>query len=124
VVLDCSHHANDQIHILDWKTGKGSAEDNTVQLACYGFYALEKWHIEANDLKVIEFNLTHNRITEFGISKIEIDNIKEYIRGSVSDMRSMLADPENNTPKDEGFFVKTDDVRVCRRCNFQKVCLV
>jgi hypothetical protein len=122
VVLDCSHWADDMIHILDWKTGKGLTEDNTIQLACYGLYAHEKWNIEPGKLKVFEFNLMNDLLQPFEISKIEIENIKDYIRGSVSDMKSMLIDEENNIPKNEEAFVKVDEERICKMCNFQRVC--
>jgi hypothetical protein len=44
VVLDFSFRDEEGgIVIYDWKTGRSDSERNEVQLACYSFYATEKW---------------------------------------------------------------------------------
>jgi hypothetical protein len=122
-VLDCSFRTEDGITIIDWKTGKGTTENVSLQLACYAMYALEKWGIAPERVKLIEYNLLANQDAEFFITKAEIENTKAYILGSVSDMQSLLSDVENNVPKEEKSFQKVEIERIRTNCNFRKVCV-
>jgi hypothetical protein len=104
-VLDCSFRTEDGITIIDWKTGEGTTENVSLQLACYAMYAMEQW-----------------QAAEFFITQAEIENAKAYILGSISDMQSLLSDVENNVPKEEKSFQKIEDERIRTNCNFRKVC--
>ena len=85
-------------------------------------YRVEKWGIKPEKTNLVEYNLLSNQSAEFSVTAKEIDGTKAYIRGSIADMRSLLADVENNVPKEEGFFKKVEDERIRDRCNFRKVC--
>ena len=85
-------------------------------------YASEKWGIESEKIKLIEYNLLANQGAEFFITRAEIENAKEYIFGSIADMQSLLLNPDDNVPKDEEAFRKVEDERTRAYCNFQKVC--
>lgn len=98
------------------------SEDLSIQLCCYALYAIEKWHISPQSLRIIEYNLSFNKATEFSVTQGEAENIKGYIRGSIKDMQSLLVDVGNNIPVEEERFSKVEDERVSLRCNFRKVC--
>ena len=85
-------------------------------------YAVEKWELRPDKVKSVEYNLLSDQASEFFISAGEIENAKSLIRGSIADMQSLLVDVENNVPKEEKFFSKVEDDRICDRCNFRKVC--
>ena len=121
-VLDCSFRTEDGITIIDWKTGRRTSKDVSLQLSCYAMYASEKWGIESEKIKLIEYNLLANQGAEFFITKAEIENAKECILGSIADMLSLLLNPDDNVPKDEEAFRKVEDERTRAYCNFQKVC--
>lgn len=121
-VIDCSFRTEEGAVIIDWKTGRGPDDDISLQLACYGMYAVERWGFEAEGVRLIEYNLLSNQTAEFLINAGEIENAKEYIRGSIADMQSLLMDVKNNVPKAERFFEKVKDERIRERCNFRKVC--
>lgn len=121
-VLDCSFRTPNGITIVDWKTGRTTREDLSLQLACYAMYAQENWKVDLDRIRLIEYNLAAGQETEFHISKGEIRNTRSYIRGSVSDMQSLLSDIKNNIPRDEEFFKKVDDDAIHDRCNFKKIC--
>lgn len=121
-VLDCSFRTEDGITIIDWKTGRRTSKDVSLQLSCYAMYASRKWGIEPEKIKLIEYNLLANQGAEFFITKGEIENAKEYIYGSIADMQSLLLNPDDNVPKDEEAFRKVEDERTRAFCNFQKVC--
>jgi len=98
------------------------SEDVSRQLSCYAMYAVDRWGVDPENVKLIEYNLLANQGTEFKISGAEIENTKTYIKGSIADMQSLLVDVDENVPKDEEAFQKVEDERVCAGCNFRKVC--
>ena len=85
-------------------------------------YGVEKWKIEPEKIKLIEYNLFADQGVEFTVTEGEIANTKTYINGSISDMESLLLDVENNVPKEEKYFKKIEEDRIRDRCNFRKVC--
>jgi hypothetical protein len=121
-VLDCSFRTDDGVTIIDWKTGRAISKDISLQLSCYAMYCQDKWGVKPEDISLIEYNLLYDQKAEFAITEGEIKDTTSYIKGSVADMKSLLIDPDNNVPKDEGFFIKIEDDRLRNRCNFKKVC--
>ena len=122
LAIDCAIKEGDDILIYDWKTGKSISEDLSIQLCCYALYTIEKWNIAPESIRIIEYNLSFNKATEFSVTQGEAENIKGYINGSIKDMRSLLVDVGNNIPVEEGKFDKVEDNRVSLRCNFRRVC--
>jgi len=122
-VLDCSFRTNyGDITIIDWKAGRKMSEDVSMQLSCYAMYAMEKWGVDPEKVKLIEYNLLANQGAEFTVSEAEFGNTKAYIAGSIADMQSLLVDVGENVPKDEEAFQKVEDERVRADCNFRKDC--
>ena len=122
LAIDCAIKEGDDILIYDWKTGKSMPEDLSIQLCCYALYTIEKWNIAPKSLRIIEYNLSFNKATEFSVTQGEAENIKGYITGSIKDMQSLLTDVSNNIPFEEEKFTKVEDDRVSLRCNFRRVC--
>jgi len=122
LAIDCAIKEGDDILIYDWKTGKSMPEDLSIQLCCYALYTIEKWNIAPKSLRIIEYNLSFNKATEFSVTQGEAENIKGYITGSIKDMQSLLIDVSNNIPFEEEKFTKVEDDRVSLRCNFRGVC--
>ncbi len=121
--MDCSFRTDDGgITIIDWKTGRSMSQDVSMQLSCYAMYAMEKWGVGPEKVKLIEYNLLVNEGVEFNVSGAEIENTKTYIAGSIADMQSLLVDVGENVPKEEEAFLKVEDERVRAGCNFRKVC--
>ena len=122
-VLDCSFRTEDGgITIIDWKTGRSMSEDVSMQLSCYAMYAMKKWGVDPEKVRLFEYNLMANQDAEFTVTGVEIENTKEYIAGSIADMQSLLVDVGENVPRDEEAFLKAEDDRVKANCNFRKVC--
>ena len=93
-----------------------------MQLSCYAMYAMDKWGIDPENVKLIEYNLLSNQGAEFTVGAAEIENAKAYIAGSIADMQSLLVNVDENTPKEESAFQRVEDERVRAGCNFGKVC--
>ena len=122
-VLDCSFRTEDGgVTIIDWKTGRKMSEDVSMQLSCYAMYAMDKWGVDPENVKLIEYNLFTNHGSEFNVGASEIENTKTYIAGSIADMQSLLLNVGENVAKDEAAFQKVEDERVRADCNFRRVC--
>lgn len=123
VSLDFAYKHEQDIVIYDWKTGRSEKlEKDNIQLACYALYAMEKWKVPTTNIKTAEYNLGRNEIHKFPVDSAVIEGVKEYIRGSIRDMKELLRDKVLNEAVEEDF-VKTIDENRCSKCNFQKVCL-
>lgn len=120
--IDCSFRDGAAVRIYDWKTGRSLAEANTLQLVCYSLYAQAKWGTAFENVLPAEFYLLVNRLQEYQVKAADVEDAKQYIRGSVADMHSLLADVGQNEPLAEAAFEKTDNSRSCLRCNFIGPC--
>lgn len=122
VKLDCSHRLDGGVRILDWKTGRISAEDQTVQLALYAFYAARRWGVAPGDLRMIEYNLAHDEPMECRITEESLEEVRRHVQGSVADMRKLLLVPERNVAREEEAFELAASEAPCRRCKYRRVC--
>lgn len=120
--IDCSYRNGDGVRIIDWKTGRSMGEANTLQLVCYALYGHHKWRVPIESITTTECYLLPMRTNDYRVSEADVENILAYIRGSVADMHSLLADASGNEPLAESAFEKTDSERTCRRCNFLRLC--
>lgn len=122
VVLDYSCRGDEEdIVIYDWKTGRSDPERNEVQLACYSFYATEKWLVPPDKVTTIEFNLASGREFPYNLKGVGLDSIRQYILSSVRDMRMLLDDADANAATEDRF-AYTSGESACRYCNYRKVC--
>ncbi len=83
---------------------------------------MEKWKIPPERLHITEYNLSVNKANWFVIGSDQVEDMRGYIRGSIKDMQSLLADLQGNIPMGEDRFTKVENERVSGRCNFRKVC--
>jgi CRISPR/Cas system-associated exonuclease Cas4 (RecB family) len=122
VVLDAAWRTADGLTIADWKTGKTDPGGHELQLTGYALYAAEKWQMDIADLTLVEYNLFTDRIHHYTVDRDTVERTLTYIRGSIADMKSLLADHVENIPLGEERFPKVLVRRTCSRCNYQKVC--
>ena len=122
-VLDFAFTEEGLYRIVDWKTGKREGADSTLQLTCYALYGMGKWDAPLEQIRVIEYNLYGDKMVESDLAPGDIESLKAYVNGSVTDMRRLLSDIEGNKAE-EGDFKGTTDAKQCARCNFGKLCPV
>ena len=110
------------VRIADWKTGHEDVDSLRLQLACYAFYAREKWFVPAEKLRVAGVFLREGaRCSEYPIGDDMLVEARDRILAGAADMRALLTDVETNAARVEDFPLSDDD-RPCRRCNFREVC--
>ena len=110
----------DRLQLIDWKTG-GGREGASLQLGGYALYALEVLRVALPRVDLLEVNLREGTVLSHPWDEISLERVQAHVRLSVRAMRAYLADPERNIAQ-EANFEKTEDLRICRWCNFRAVC--
>jgi len=119
VNLDLAYKDDDEVKIVDWKTGTG--ESNPLQFVVYVFHTNETLGTPLDKLTVIEYNLQENKQYFHKFTADDITEAKEYMENSMSAMKSCLYDPLENAASMEEF-PRTDEQWRCGYCNFKKIC--
>lgn len=110
------------LRILDWKTGGEDTEALQLQLACYAFFAGEKWSVPPERLRVYGVFLRDNaRGKEFPVTAASLIDARDRIVSGAAEMRSVLRDVARNGAVEEDFPLAAEE-RACRRCNYREVC--
>jgi PD-(D/E)XK nuclease superfamily len=121
VAPDFGFWRGDRLVLVDWKTGAAGPAAAAFQLGCYALYAHEVLKRPPDQVDLLEANLREGTITSLHWSDDQLDSIKGRLRLSIRSMRAYLADPEANLALVENF-ERTEEVRLCRWCNFRAVC--
>ena len=101
--------ADGRVVIVDWKTGRREGRFNEIQVAGYALYATELNY------------LVIPRATRRGVDARRVDHARSFIAKSARTMKELLVDPLGNEARLEDFPM-IDRPRVCRRCNFRRLC--
>jgi hypothetical protein len=110
-----------RLALIDWKTGGADPEAAAFQLGCYALYAQDMLGVEPARVDLIEVNLREPVVTPHRWDAARLDGIRERLRLSIRSMKAYLADPAANVGVIEGF-ERTEELRICRWCNFRVVC--
>ena len=111
-----------QVVIVDWKTGRREGRFNEIQLAGYALYAAEKGWVSSPGGAFDRARLPRRAALRAAAGRREeARHARAFIEKSASRMRALLLDPEQNLARLEDFPM-IDRPRVCRRCNFRRLC--
>ncbi len=110
------------LRILDWKTGAEREESIQTQLACYTFFAHDKWLVPPQSVRVFGIFLRDQaRVKEYPGGPDVLIDAKDRILTSAAEMRALLVDGERNVAREEDFPLHPD-AKPCPRCNYREVC--
>jgi hypothetical protein len=109
-----------RLEMIDWKTG-GSKNGASFQLGCYALYAREVLGVVPSRIDLFEVNLRGPDVTQHRWDEEQLDSVREQVRLSVRAMKAYLADAAANRAVIDDF-EKTEDLRLCKGCNFRAVC--
>lgn len=111
-----------RLRIIDWKTGGEDAEALKLQLACYAFYAGERWAVRPDAVRVSGIFLREKaRCSDYALTPEVLVDARDRILTSAARMRELLVDVARNAAQEEDFPVCQQE-RSCRRCNFREIC--
>jgi len=110
-----------RLTLVDWKTGASDADATAFQLGCYALYAREVLGVEPARVDLLEANLREPTVTPLAWDDARLEAIREQLRLSIRAMRAYLVAPDANQARMEDF-ERTEELRICRWCNFKAVC--
>lgn len=110
-----------RLTLVDWKTGASDPDATAFQLGCYALYAAELLGVSPAKVDLLEVNLREPTVTPLAWDDVRLDAIREQLRLSIRSMRAYLADPAANQARLDDF-ERTEELRICRWCNFKAVC--
>jgi CRISPR/Cas system-associated exonuclease Cas4 (RecB family) len=121
--MDLAYRRPDgRVRIVDWKTGRGEGRFNEVQLAGYALYAAEQgWAAQPEELETELAYLVIPRYVKRSVDSRKLDGARAFIAKSVTNMKAALIDQAGNVARLEDFPM-VDRPRLCRRCNFRRLC--
>ena len=111
----------DRLALVDWKTGSPDPEQTAVQLGGYALYARDILEVLPERVDLLEVNLRAGEVTTHPWDAARLGEIRERLRLSIRGMKAWLREPEGNVAAIEDF-ERTEDLRLCRWCNFKAVC--
>jgi hypothetical protein len=111
-----------RVVIVDWKTGRREGRFNEIQVAGYALYAAERGWVSSPEEIQTELNyLVIPRATRRAVDTKKVEHARSFIARSAGRMKELLVDPLENRARLEDFPM-IDRPRVCRRCNFRRLC--
>jgi hypothetical protein len=110
-----------RLGLVDWKTGGAHGDGAAFQLGCYALYAREVLGVAPAQVDLYEVNLREPQVTRHHWGAERLEDVREQLRLSIRSMKAYLADPEANVAVITDF-ERTEDLRLCRWCNFRAVC--
>ena len=113
----------DQLHILDWKTGKQDPEKHRKQLVGYSAWA--SYHFEVSAEKVVPtiayLDPRYQEVEEV-FNAFDLEHFAIQVRAETEEMQEYCRDVEQNIPVDKSEFALIDDPRICSHCEFRGLC--
>ncbi len=88
---------------------------------CYALYANDVLGVEPARVDLLEANLREPVVTPHRWSDARLEEVKEQLRLSIRSMKAYLVEPEANVAT-LADFEKTEELRICKWCNFRAVC--
>ena len=114
------HPDDGLLWLVDWKTGRARLEDD-LQLATYALFAESKWGAKPEQVRGVLSYLATGEERRVELSEVALAEARDKIRSSMSEMRSLLDDVDENVALVEDF-PQTEDKTRCQRCNFRQFC--
>ncbi len=107
--------------VVDWKTGK-MREGYGPQVLAYALYIASRYNFppEAVRATLVFLNAGVEEIVR--VDPESLVAFKSRFRRSVDAMKQLIVDPSANAPRSEEHFPMTDDLTLCARCAFRRVC--
>lgn len=122
----CYKNKDEHIVLIDWKTGRAPDTELTPQLKLYSLRLSLFDQLHPDEKEIYAYSVYLQDGTQKGrrIQRADLDMIRVKANASMSEMKAVLKDIDNNVPKDVNLFPKTDHTKKCLSCVYQEVCEV
>ena len=113
----------DQIYVIDWKTGKQDNNKHRKQLLGYKLYASYSFSRTPDEIiPIITYLYPAYKEMELKFNESDINDLAGQIKKETEIMYSFCKDIEENIPKSKKEFTKTTNKKICDWCNYRELC--
>lgn len=121
--VDFLFPVEEEIYILDWKTGKPDAKKHSKQLVGYTAWASYHFGKDASVIVPITVYLLPNYAeTVTRADNADVEKFKLSVKAETEQMYGHLNNIERNIPKDKLTFAQTTNLKICGFCNYRELC--
>ncbi len=113
----------EEIHVIDWKTGKQNSNKHREQLTGYVTWVSFHFGKEFDEIiPTVAYLLPEYRENSVEISEYDITDFSIQIRKETDRMLEYCVEPELNRPREKKDFPLTENEKLCKFCNFRELC--
>jgi len=123
VKVDVLFPLGEEIHILDWKTGKTDPGKHRKQLVGYATWASIHFGIDPARVRpTLAYLYPAYEEVQQSFTSADLQSFAVQVRAETNEMYEYCRDIEQNIPLDKDAFPHIDDERICAQCAFRGVC--
>jgi hypothetical protein len=121
--VDFLFPVDEDIYILDWKTGKADERKHKKQLIGYSTWASNNFGKDASQIfPVTAYLLPQYSEISIKVTEADINAFTAAVKTETAEMYAMLTNVEQNIPKGKQEFAKTTNQKICGFCNYRELC--
>jgi hypothetical protein len=123
IKVDVLFPLGDEIHILDWKTGKTDPGKHRKQLVGYATWASIHFGIDPERVRpTLAYLYPAYEEVQQSFTSADLQSFAVQVRAETNEMYEYCRDIEQNIPLDKADFAQVDDERICTQCAFRGIC--
>jgi len=107
--------------VVDWKTGSARVGYGD-QVLGYALYISSRYNLPADSVKACLVFLNAGAEEIVRVDAESLGSFKSRFQRSVEGMKRLTLDTSANLPRTEDHFPMTEDLALCARCVFRRVC--
>jgi hypothetical protein len=121
--VDFMFPVGDELHIIDWKTGKEDYLKHTTQLTGYAGWANFQFETDHSKIKpTVAYLLPEYKEKSVTINVYDLDEFASQIRTQTAVMYEYCAEPHLNIPHPKEMFKMTAAENFCKCCKYRELC--
>jgi RecB family exonuclease len=118
--IDYCAKIGDQVEVIDWKMGRSTGDEDSLQLAVYGLWALQRFGVEPECIRVRRVFLGDARIEEAReLTERRIIRARARLAQDIEQMAQLH--PYGTAGHAEAFTPKAKE-KLCETCKFRTLC--
>jgi len=121
--VDFAFPFDDEMYVLDWKSGKQDSAKHMTQLIGYATWVHYHFDKDVGQIKpVTAYLLPDYEEKSIDIQDLDFPDFARRIREETDEMYTFCEDPDFNFPKKKEEFKMTESVNFCKTCRYRELC--
>lgn len=121
--VDFLFPVSEDLHIIDWKTGKENTEKHSSQIRGYAAWASYQFKKPVALIRPsVAYLLPEYHEIHSNISDMDMADFAKLVQEQTNEMYALCLNIEKNVPKKKDAFSMTRIDKLCGYCNFRELC--